>query len=236
MIASELRSVTLPARRVSGGHRPRTHDPGSQTPATGSPGRVHPSSNCWSSSASSGCCSRSTATAVFGVRRNEQNKFSAATLTKLDTRIQDQGEQDPGSGGRTTGRRTDPRHRATRQCWVRAGFPPDVAKAGIAVRPPCGKQFPMTFAEAKTTYTICGWQYKPAAGVRQTCRSAVPGNYEESAACFYAAVAADGLDGLTFQQGERDDQRAVVSGVSWNGFSTPHRVRAAGVRRRTRTS
>ena len=162
-----------------------------------------------------------TATAVFGVRRGQQNEFSTATLTKLDARIQDKVKKI------TEQINDDWKNRQITSPEVVAvsaacGGNADVAKA-VMLYGRLRQQFPMTLAEAQTPFAVCGFPYpiRPEYKGALAAAAATPGGTpEESAACFYAAVAAEGLEGLNFQQGS-----VTLGGQSLpvflDGFGTP---------------
>ncbi len=154
-----------------------------------------------------------TTAAVVGVRRKQQNEFSEATLTKLDTRIQDKMRKI------TDQINSDVTNNAAEAPTVvsACGGNKDVAKA-VMLYARMRQQLPMSYYEAKTSFIVAGWTYRPPAAFATLPTTPAADPYEESAVCFYAAVAADGLEGLNFQQGN-----GLTTGlpVFLDGFGTP---------------
>ena len=152
------------------------------------------------------------ATAVFAARRGAQKQNAEATLTKLDQKLlqkmkdmRDRIEDDYKN------------NRGEAEFFKKSALrdKPDVIKA-VMMYGRMRRDFPMTFAEATSDFPVAGYTYVRSPAFRDL-PSTGPGDYEESAACFFAAIAQMGTEGLEGQITTTPGGRKVFT----DGFGGP---------------
>jgi prepilin-type N-terminal cleavage/methylation domain-containing protein len=138
-----------------------------------------------------------TATAVFGVRRGMLKTNAEATCGKVDQKILQRMKQMDGQITHDLQKGGQDNPEVVQILSVVGANNKDVAKA-VMMYARMRRDFPMTFAEARNDFVVCGYRYRasPAFAALPNTGAA---DIEESAACLYAAVAPMGLDGLEGQ-------------------------------------
>ncbi len=152
-----------------------------------------------------------TATAAFGVRRNMQKQNAEVTLQKLDQKVQQKVKTIRDQIKDDTGKNTAEYNSAL----ALVGNNPDGAKS-IMLYGRLKKEFPMSFTEAKTPFTVGAYQY-PASPTFNGLPATAGSTTEQAAACLYAALAPMGLEGLENQVGISPSGYKVFV----DGFGTP---------------
>jgi prepilin-type N-terminal cleavage/methylation domain-containing protein len=154
-----------------------------------------------------------TATAVFGVRRNMQKTSAETTLQKIDQKllqkvktIRDQIQED-------LTKRSGAENPEVYSVLTACGGDKERAK-GVLLYARLRRDLPMTFAEARGNFVVCGHTYR-ASPAFASLPAAGTGDIEESAACLYTAVAAMGsLDGLEQQVGtSQAGHKVFIDGI-----------------------
>lgn len=158
-----------------------------------------------------------TATAAFSVRRNMQKQNAEATLQKLDEKaqlkvkdIRDRIQDDIQKGNAQA---------EYSSALSLAGNNKDGAKS-IMLYARLRQQMPMSFAEAKTPFTVGTYQYPASPAFNGLPNIAGAPTTAHAAACLYAALAPMGLDGLEQQVGSVDIN-GTPQKVFVDGFGSP---------------
>lgn len=158
-----------------------------------------------------------TATAVFAVRRGAQKQNAEATLTKIDGKLLQRIKETQAKIQDDLQNRAGSDYPEVYTILNACGGDKDKAKA-VLMYARLRRDLPMTFAEAKSNFTVCGYTYRAGAAFNDL-PAAGAGDIEESAACLYAALAQNlsGTDGLDQQVITTANGRKVFT----DGFGQP---------------
>lgn len=158
-----------------------------------------------------------TATAAMGVRRNMQKQNAETTLQKLDTKLR-QKMKDNEERITDDLRKGGQDNAEVSTILAFCGGNKDLAK-GVMMYARMRRDLPMTFAEARNNFTVCGYLYR-ASPTFSGLPATGPASIEESAACLYAALGTTGMEGLEQQVGNVDIG-GVQHKVFVDGFGSP---------------
>lgn len=158
-------------------------------------------------------------TAAFAVRRGAQKQNAEATLTKIDDKLQRRIKETEAKASEDVVKRNGADYPEVYAIMNACGQDKDKAKA-VLLYARLRRDLPMTFAEAKSNFTVCGFTYRASTAFNDLPNSPSPDPYEESAACLYAAVAQDstGTGGL---EGQIVNGPATGQKVFTDGFGMP---------------